>query len=55
MNVIQQGQRWSEGLKEVTVTSVFGVRVEIRWDETGDADEIAEADFRKRFTFVASK
>jgi hypothetical protein len=55
MKEIELGQRWSEGMKEVTVTSVFGVRIEIRWDETSEVDEIAEADFRKRFTFVADK
>jgi hypothetical protein len=55
MQEIGLDQRWSEGLKEVTVTSVFGVRLEIRWNETNDVDEISEADFRKRFSFVASK
>jgi hypothetical protein len=55
MQELKPDQRWSEGLKEVTVTSVFGVRIEIRWNETNDVDEISEADFRKRFTFVASK
>jgi hypothetical protein len=53
MQEIKLDQRWSEGLKEVTVTSVFGVRLEIRWNETNDVDEISEADFRKRFSFVA--
>jgi hypothetical protein len=55
MQEIRRDQRWSEGLKEVTVTSVFGVRLEFRWNETNDVDEISEADFRKRFSFVASK
>jgi hypothetical protein len=55
MQEIKLDQRWSEGLKEATVTSVFGVRIEIRWNETNDTDEISEADFRKRFSFVASK
>jgi|ERR1700730_13119679 hypothetical protein len=34
MQELKPDQRWSEGLKEVTVTSVFGVRIEIRWNET---------------------
>jgi hypothetical protein len=55
MQEIKLDQRWSEGLKEATVTSVFGVRIEIRWNETNDTDEISEADFRKRFSFVAKK
>lgn len=55
MQKIEVGQRWSEGLKQVTITSAFGVRIEIRWNGTNDVDEISEVDFRKRFAFVANK
>jgi hypothetical protein len=55
MEEIETGQRWNEGLKEINVTSVFGVRIQIRWIDTNDLEEIAEADFRKRFNFVAMK
>ena len=49
MQEIRLDQRWSDGYKRVWM------RLEIRWNETNDVDEISEADFRKRFSFVASK
>lgn len=52
MREIEPAQRWKEGFRDLIVNKVFGVRIEIRWDDTNVTEEIIEDEFRRRFTFV---
>ncbi|MEO6947869.1 MAG: hypothetical protein ABI150_15220 [Nitrobacter sp.] len=50
---IKPKQRWKEGLEEIEVVKVFGVRIEISKVGSSDVEEIVEDDFRRRFTYVS--
>ena len=52
MQNIEPGQSWKEDFRDVVVNKVFGARIEIRWGETNATEEIVEAEFRRRFSFV---
>jgi hypothetical protein len=55
MREIKPDQLWEEGLHQVRVINVFGVRVVIRREGHDTEEEIAEDDFRARFKFVADR
>jgi len=50
---IKPDQRWHQGLDEVQVIKVFGVRIVIRPHGTNVDEEITENVFRGRYRFVA--
>ena len=52
---IKANQRWLEGSAEVQIIRVFGIRILMQRNTSNDEEEIAEPDFRKRFTFVAER
>ena len=51
---IKPDQVWEDGLHRVRIVNAFGVRIVIQPFEGGSEEEIAEDDFRKKFTFVAN-
>ncbi len=53
MQEIKPDQRWHQGLDEVQVIKVFGVRIVIRPHGTNVDEEITENVFRGRYRFVA--
>jgi hypothetical protein len=55
MREIKPDQLWEEGLHQVRIINVFGVRVVIRREGHDTEEEIAEDDFRARFKFVADR
>ena len=55
MQDIKANQRWLEGSVEVQIIRVFGIRILMQRNTSNDEEEIAEPDFRKRFTFVAER
>ncbi len=50
---IRPKQRWIEGLEEVEVSKVFGVRIEVCKLGSNAVEHVVEKDFRKRFTYVS--
>ncbi len=52
MREIETRQHWKEGFRDLVVSTVFGVRIQIRWAETNATEEVSEDEFRRRFAFV---